>query len=121
MVTTVQNGVAIKVHGNAAHTHDALCTNVSRYPERTYHPQRVLQPLRRIGPKGSGQFEPVSWNEALQDIGQRLRTGAARPAGGAHAAKHQYVHIRHWLREQSAHKRRKLMFHRGNVRFNRDL
>lgn len=79
MVTTVQNGVAIKVHDNAAHahTHGALCTKVSRYPEHTYHPQRVLQPLRRIGPKGAGQFEPVSWNEALQDIGQRLRTGAA--------------------------------------------
>jgi anaerobic selenocysteine-containing dehydrogenase len=40
MVTTVQNGVAIKVHDNAAHahTHGALCTKVSRYPERTYHP-----------------------------------------------------------------------------------
>jgi anaerobic selenocysteine-containing dehydrogenase len=85
MVTTVQNGVAIKVHGNAAHahTHGALCTKVARYTERTYHPERVLQPLRRTGPKGSGQFEPVSWNDALQDIGQRLRTIYER---GPHAA-----------------------------------
>ena len=87
MVTTVHNGVAIKVHGNAAHahTHGALCTKVSRYPERTYHPQRVLQPLRRIGPKGVGQFEPVSWNEALHDIGQRLRTICARGPNAAQA------------------------------------
>jgi anaerobic selenocysteine-containing dehydrogenase len=85
MVTTVQNGVAIKVHGNAAHphTHGALCTKVSRYPERTYHPERLLQPMRRSGPKGSGQFEPVSWDTALQDIAARLRAICAR---GAHAA-----------------------------------
>ena len=85
MVTTVQNGVAIKVHGNAAHpqTHGALCTKVSRYPERTYHPERLLQPMRRSGPKGSGQFEPVSWGAALQDIAARLKAICAR---GPHAA-----------------------------------
>lgn len=74
MVTTVQNGVAIKVHGNPAHPHTdgALCTKVSRYTERTYHPERILFPLKRCGPKGSGQFERVSWDEALTDIAGRL-------------------------------------------------
>jgi anaerobic selenocysteine-containing dehydrogenase len=55
-----------------------LCTKVSRYTERTYHAERLLQPLRRVGPKGSGQFEPVSWDEALDDIAARLRAIAAR-------------------------------------------
>jgi len=78
--TTVRDGVAIQVHGNPAHPHTdgVLCTKVSRYPERTYHPERLLQPMRRSGPKGSGQFVPVSWDEALQDIAARLKTIAAR-------------------------------------------
>ncbi len=80
MVTTVQEGVAIKVQGNPAHLHTAgsLCTKVSRYTERTYHPQRILHPLKRVGPKGVGQFEPVSWEAALTDIAARLKAIAAR-------------------------------------------
>jgi len=80
LVTTVQDGVATKVHGNPAHRHTdgALCTKVSRYTERTYHPERILHPLKRSGPKGSGQFVPVSWDEALSDIASRLQTIAAR-------------------------------------------
>ncbi len=80
--TTVQNGVAIQVHGNPAHpaTDGVLCTKVSRYTERTYHPQRLLTPLRRCGPKGSGQFEAVSWDSALRDIAARLTAIAARDA-----------------------------------------
>ncbi|KAF1024137.1 MAG: Dimethyl sulfoxide reductase DmsA [Paracidovorax wautersii] len=79
LVTTVRAGVAIKVAGNPAHRHTdgALCAKVSKYTERSYHPERVLTPLRRVGPKGSGQFEPVGWDEALDDIAQRLKTIAA--------------------------------------------
>lgn len=77
---TVHDGRAVKVQGDPDHppTHGALCTKVSRYPERTYHAERVLQPLRRVGPKGSGQFEPVSWATALSDIAGRLKAIAAR-------------------------------------------
>ncbi len=80
LVTTVVDGIATKVQGNPAHrpTDGVLCAKVSRYAERTYHPDRVLRPLRRVGPKGSGQFEPVSWDEALQDIASRLSQIAAR-------------------------------------------
>ena len=76
LLTTVENGIATKVQGNPAHpqTDGALCTKVSRYTERTYHPERVLQPLRRVGAKGAGQFEPVSWDSALDDIAARLQT-----------------------------------------------
>ncbi len=80
LLTTVQHGVAIKVQGNPAHPHTAgsLCTKVSRYTERTYHPERILQPLKRVGPKGAGQFEPVSWDAALTEIAARLQSIAAR-------------------------------------------
>ncbi len=80
LVTSVQDGVAIRVHGNAAHPHTGgvLCTKVSRYTERSYHPERLLTPMKRSGPKGSGQFEPVSWEAALCDIAARLKDIAAR-------------------------------------------
>ena len=80
LVTTVESGVAIRVAGNPDHRHTdgALCTKVSRYAERTYHPERLLTPLKRSGPKGSGQFEPVGWDEALDDIATRLKAIAAQ-------------------------------------------
>jgi len=80
LLTTVQDGVAIKVQGNPNHplTDGVLCTKVSRYTERTYHPERVLHPLKRVGPKGSGQFQQVSWDEALNDITVKLNAIAAR-------------------------------------------
>ncbi len=80
LVTTVQDGIAVKVQGNPGHQHTqgVLCNKVSRYTERTYDPQRLLHPLKRVGPKGSGQFEQVSWDAALDDIASRLKTIAAR-------------------------------------------
>ena len=80
LLTTVENGVATRVQGNPDHPHTdgVLCTKVSRYTERSYHPERILTPLKRTGPKGSGQFAPVGWDEALSDIAQRLQTIAAR-------------------------------------------
>ena len=80
MRVTVQGGRVVRIQGDAEHptTHGALCTKVSRYAERTYHPERVLQPLKRVGPKGAGRFEPVGWDEALDDIARRLRQIAAR-------------------------------------------
>ena len=80
MRVTVQDGRAIKVQGDPDHppTHGALCTKVSRYPERTYHDERVLRPLKRVGHKGSGQFVPVSWDEAMADISARLLAISAR-------------------------------------------
>jgi len=59
-------------------TDGVLCAKVSRYAERTHHPDRVLTPLRRVGRKGEGRFEPVSWDEALDDIAARLSAIAAR-------------------------------------------
>ncbi|MGM9488830.1 molybdopterin-containing oxidoreductase family protein [Ideonella sp. YS5] len=77
---TVEGRKIVRLQGDPDHppTHGALCTKVSRYVERVEHPERVLTPLRRVGPKGSGQFVPVGWEEALDDIAARLREIASR-------------------------------------------
>lgn len=74
MITTVVDGRATAVRGDPDHpvTQGFLCAKVNRYHERTYHPDRILTPLRRIGPKGSGEFEPVSWSTALEGIADGL-------------------------------------------------
>jgi len=80
MLVTVQDGVAVRVQGDPDHppTQGSLCTKVSRYTERTYNAERVLTPLKRVGRKGEGKFEPVGWDEALDDIAARLKAIAAR-------------------------------------------
>jgi anaerobic selenocysteine-containing dehydrogenase len=79
---TVDDGIAVRMQGDPDHppTHGALCTKVARYTERTYHPDRLLHPLRRVGPKGGGRFEVVTWNEALAEIAARLAAIARRDA-----------------------------------------
>jgi anaerobic selenocysteine-containing dehydrogenase len=76
----VQEGRIVELRGARDHppTHGALCTKVSRYAERTDHPERVLHPLKRSGPKGAGRFERVGWDEALRDIAARLAAIAER-------------------------------------------
>ena len=61
--------------GNPNHpvTQGKLCGKVDRYLERTYHRDRLTTPLKRIGPKGSGQFVPVTWDVAIQEIATNLR------------------------------------------------
>jgi anaerobic selenocysteine-containing dehydrogenase len=76
----VRDGVALKVTGSNQHapTAGVLCTKVARYTERTYHPDRLLYPMRRVGKKGEGRFERISWDEALASIAGRLAPIAAR-------------------------------------------
>jgi anaerobic selenocysteine-containing dehydrogenase len=80
ILVTVDNGVATEVKGDPEHptTAGVLCTKVSRYVERTYHPDRVLYPMRRVGRKGEGKFERITWSEAIDEIAQRLGDIAAR-------------------------------------------
>ena len=82
LLTTVENGRAVKVQGNPDHKHTqgVLCTKVSRYTERTYSPERLMFPLKRSGPKGSGQFVRVTWEEAIADIAAKLKVVAADQA-----------------------------------------
>ncbi|HVW49670.1 MAG TPA: molybdopterin oxidoreductase family protein [Trinickia sp.] len=77
---TVSDGRAVKVTGDPDHapTQGVLCTKVSRYPERVHHEQRLTMPLKRVGPKGAGRFEPIGWDEALGYAAERLSEIARR-------------------------------------------
>ena len=79
LLVTVEDGVATEVKGDPDHptTAGVLCTKVSRYTERTYSPDRLLYPMRRVGKKGEGKFERISWEQALDEIAARLKPLAA--------------------------------------------
>lgn len=83
MLVTVQDGRAINLRGDPDHpfTRGFLCQKVTRYLERVYHPDRLQWPLRRVGPKGSGQFTRITWDEALDAIADCFRSIAASADG----------------------------------------
>jgi anaerobic selenocysteine-containing dehydrogenase len=74
-VVTVKNGTATALAGAKEHpdTRGVLCAKVDHFLDRVYDEGRVLRPLRRVGPKGAGAFEPTTWEHALDDIATRLR------------------------------------------------
>src|SRR5438105_3146061 len=75
MISHVENGRLIRVEGNPAHpfTRGHLCRKVAHYEERVYSADRVLYPMRRVGPKGEGRFERISWDAALDEIVRRWK------------------------------------------------
>ncbi|MFO0956193.1 MAG: molybdopterin-dependent oxidoreductase [Isosphaeraceae bacterium] len=75
MQVTVRDGVAVDLRGDKTHpfTRGFLCQKMARYLDRVYSPERILHPLRRVGPKGSGRFEPISWDAAISAIAGQFR------------------------------------------------
>ncbi len=73
MLFEVKDGILQSVRGNPVHpmTRGGLCVKLKDYEKRHYHPDRLLYPLRRVGPKGSKQFARISWDEALDEIVSR--------------------------------------------------
>src|SRR5687767_9379646 len=79
MLVTVKDGVALKIQGDPSmpFTDGTLCTKVAHYLERTYAPDRLLYPQKRVGKKGAGRFARISWDEALDEIAARFKALAA--------------------------------------------
>jgi anaerobic selenocysteine-containing dehydrogenase len=71
----VRDGKAERMSGDREHpfTRGTLCAKVNHYLDRVYHPDRLHHPLKRVGPKGEGQFVRVSWEEALADVANRWK------------------------------------------------
>ncbi|MDP2937021.1 MAG: twin-arginine translocation signal domain-containing protein, partial [Dehalococcoidia bacterium] len=81
IIVRVMEGRAKKIEGNPAYpvNRGKLCARGQSGLQALYHPDRIRGPLKRTGPRGSGQFEPVSWDTAMGDLSGRLKPPS--PAG----------------------------------------
>lgn len=75
LLVRIEGDRAVRLQGDPSHpiTRGFLCSKVTRYLDREYSPERILYPQRRVGGKGEGQFARISWDEALDEIADRLR------------------------------------------------
>jgi len=111
MLVTLEGDRAVRLAGDSGHsfTRGFLCHKVSRYLERVYHPQRLGHPMRRVGPKGSGQFARISWDEALDETARRFREIAESPDGPQAILPYSYCGTMGKIQSQSLDRR---FFHR---------
>ncbi|MGI9302854.1 MAG: molybdopterin-containing oxidoreductase family protein [Gammaproteobacteria bacterium] len=88
----VEDGKLIDVIGDPDHpmTHGGLCVKLKDFAEHHYNPDRLLYPMKRVGPKGSGQFERITWDEALAEIKTRW-TGIIEEHGTQAIMPHAYL------------------------------
>ncbi|MEZ6136073.1 MAG: molybdopterin-dependent oxidoreductase [Pirellulaceae bacterium] len=77
---TTDGARMLKLAGSAEHpiTRGFACVKMAKYPQRQEHADRLLVPQKRVGPKGAGQFAPISWEEALDSIAERVRQNISR-------------------------------------------
>lgn len=75
LIVEVENGTAVKVSGDPAHpyTRGVSCPKMVNYERTVHSPQRLTTPLLRVGPKGAGKFEPISWGEAIERIAAKWK------------------------------------------------
>lgn len=111
MLVTVEDGRAVDVRGAPDHppTAGTLCTKVARYLERTYSPERVLHPMKRVGKKGEGRFERIGWDEALDTIAAKFQAIADSPEGPQAIVPYSYAGTMGLLQGSSMDRR---FFHR---------
>ncbi|MEF2229872.1 MAG: molybdopterin-dependent oxidoreductase, partial [Pseudodesulfovibrio sp.] len=78
LLVRVENGHVTAVKGDPDHpfTNGFICRKAAAFPAHVHSPDRITTPLRRTGPKGSGKFAPISWDEALDEVAERIRAVA---------------------------------------------
>ncbi|HVG38527.1 MAG TPA: molybdopterin-dependent oxidoreductase, partial [Pyrinomonadaceae bacterium] len=111
MLVTVEDGRAVRVEGDPDHpfTRGFLCTKVAKYEQRTHSPDRLQTPLKRVGPKGEGLFEPISWDEALDRVVEEFRALAASAEGPQTILPYSYAGTMGLVQSESMDRR---FFHR---------
>ena len=121
MLVTVENGRATKVAGDPDHpvTRGFLCTKVNKYVDRTYHRDRLLKPLKRVGPKGTGTFVEVSWDEALDIVASRLKEIIDSPDGPQAILPYSYAGTMGMIQGESMDRR--FFHHIGASRLDRTI
>jgi len=84
-ITEVRDGRAVRFYGDEQHpiTRGWLCAKMRPFLERVYHPDRLLYPLRRVGPRGGGEWQRITWDEAVDEIASRWRRIIATYGGAA--------------------------------------
>ena len=120
VLINVDDGKGSRLRGDPNHpvTQGFLCGKVARYLERQYAPDRVLYPQKRIGPKGKGEFQRISWDEALDTIASRL-TAIASEYGSEAILPYSYAGTMGYLNNAGMDRR---FFHRlGASRLDRTI
>src|SRR3954465_12181820 len=71
---TVDNDRVVKITGSTRsdYTDGYICAKVRKFTDRQYSPERILHPTKRVGTEGERKFEPISWDEALRLIADKL-------------------------------------------------
>ena len=111
MIVTVENGRAVDLRGDRDQpfTKGFLCQKVARYLERTYHPDRLKYPMKRVGRKGEGRFERITWDEAIAIIARRFQAIADSADGPQAILPYSYAGTMGKLQGESLDRR---FFHR---------
>ena len=75
LIAHVDNGKVVRIQGDPDHPYTAgfACGKVNRDADLVNSPERIATPLKRVGPKGTGQFKPITWNDALDEIAAKWK------------------------------------------------
>jgi anaerobic selenocysteine-containing dehydrogenase len=111
MLVGVKDGQAVELRGNPDHrlTNGFLCQKMARFLDRVYSPDRLLHPLKRVGRKGEGRFERITWDEALDTIAERFGAIVRSSDGPQSILPHSYYGTMGKLQSSSLDRR---FFHR---------
>ncbi len=121
MLVTVRDGVAVELRGDPDHhfTRGFLCQKMARFLDRVYSPDRLMYPMKRVGRKGEGRFERISWDEALATIAERFAAIARSDEGPEAILPYSYCGTMGKLQSSSLDRR---FFHRlGASRLDRTI
>ena len=81
LLAEIENGRIVKVKNDKTHpvSKNGICRKMQHYEQDIYSMDRLMKPMRRVGKKGEGKFEPISWNEAVREITDHCHSTLSAP------------------------------------------